>query len=95
VSGTKDSTLRQPICLAPGVRLDGREQGDATFVLVCPEGNVQLNRMAATILRLCDGSRDRAQIVTEILRDSSNPARPAEIEEFLDAAATRRWIDGG
>ena len=50
--------------------------------------------IAAAILRLCDGSRDRAQIVTEILGDSSNQARSADIEEFLDAAATRCWIDG-
>ena len=94
MSSTKDSTLRRPICLAPGVRLDGHESRDATHVLVCPEGNVQLNRMAAAILRLCDGSRDRAQIVTELLGDTSNQARAADIEEFLDAAATRRWIDG-
>jgi pyrroloquinoline quinone biosynthesis protein D len=85
------------VCLAPGIRLDGsgllgNEKNDATLVLVCPEGNVQLNRIAAAILSLCDGSRARAQIVTEILRDTSNQARPADIEEFLDAAAARRWI---
>lgn len=85
-----DSALRRPICLAPGIRLDGRRESEA--MLVCPEGNVQLNRIAAAILRLCDGSRDRAQIVTEILRDSGNQARSADIEEFLDAATARRWI---
>jgi pyrroloquinoline quinone biosynthesis protein D len=63
------------------------------LVLVCPEGNVQLNRIAAAILRLCDGSRDRLQIVNEILRDTSNQARPADIDEFLDAAAARCWIN--
>ena len=90
MSGIKDSALRGVVCLAPGIRLDGRRENAAT--LVCPEGNVQLNRIAAAILQLCDGSRDRAQIVTEILRDTSNQARSAEIEEFLDAAAARRWI---
>jgi len=93
VSGPKDSALRGPICLAPGIRLDGHRGVDTTLVLVCPEGNVQLNRIAAAILRLCDGSRGRAQIVTEILRDTSNQARSSEIEEFLDAAAARHWID--
>lgn len=87
MSGSNDSALRGLICLAPGIRLD------TTLVLVCPEGNVQLNRIAAAILRLCDGSRGRAQIVTEILRDTSNQARSSEIEEFLDAAAARHWID--
>ena len=93
MSGIKDSALRGPVSLAPGIRLDGRRDSDATLVLVCPEGNVQLNRIAAAILRLCDGSRGRAQIVTEILRDTSNQARSADIEEFLDAAVARRWID--
>lgn len=86
MSGSNDSALRGLICLAPGFRLDGHG-------LVSPEGHVQLNRIAAAILRLCDGSRGRAQIVTEILRDTSNQARSAEIEEFLDAAAARHWID--
>jgi len=93
VSGSNDSALRGLISLAPGIRLDGRRESDTTLVLVCPEGNVQLNRIAAAILRLCDGSRGRTQIVTEILRDTSNQARFADIEEFLDAAAARHWID--
>jgi hypothetical protein len=91
VRGTNDSAPRGLIRLAPGIRLDGRGESGAT--LVCPEGDVQLNRIAAAILQLCDGSRDRAQIITEILRDTRNQARSAEIDEFLDAAAVRRWID--
>ena len=90
---TNDSAPRGLICLAPGIRLDGRGESDATLVLVCPEGNVQLNRVAAAILQLCDGSRDRGQIVTEILRDTRNQARSTDIDEFLDAAAARHWID--
>ena len=93
VRGTNDSAPRGPVCLAPGIRLDGRGEGGASLVLVCPEGNVQLNRIAGAILRLCDGSRDRVQIVTEILRDTSNQARSSDIDEFLDAAVARRWID--
>jgi pyrroloquinoline quinone biosynthesis protein D len=92
VRSTNDSAPRGRICLAPGIRLDARGERDATLVLVCPEGNVQLNRVAAAILQLCDGSRDRAQIVTEILRDTRNQARSSDIDEFLDAAAARRWI---
>ena len=91
--GTYDNAPRRLIRLAPGIRLNDRGESDATPVLVCPEGDVQLNRMAAAILGLCDGSRQRAQIVTEILRDTSNQARSADIEEFLDAAAARHWID--
>ena len=62
------------------------------MVLVCPEGNVQLNSVAAAILGLCDGSRDRAQVVAEVLHRTRNRARSAEIVEFLDAAVARGWI---
>lgn len=63
------------------------------LVLVCPNGEVQLNRMAETILRLCDGSRDRADVVAEVVRRSHPRTRSAEIVEFLDAARARGWID--
>ena len=62
------------------------------MVLVCPDGNVQLNSVAAAILGLCDGSRDRVQVVTEVLQRTRNRARSAEIVEFLDAAVARGWI---
>jgi len=83
--------------LAQGIRLEsnkGDEAKDAVMVLLSPNGPVQLNRTAAAILRLCDGSRDRDGVVAEVVR-RSNPGgtRPAEIIEFLDAARARGWID--
>jgi pyrroloquinoline quinone biosynthesis protein D len=78
--------------LAPGILLKGREESGAQVVLVCPEGNVQLNSVAAAILGLCDGSRDRLQVVAEVLHRTGNRARSAEIVEFLDAAVARGWI---
>jgi pyrroloquinoline quinone biosynthesis protein D len=80
--------------LAPGIYLRGREEGGAQVVLVCPDGNVQLNSMAAAILELCDGSRERMQIVAEILHKTDNRARSADIIEFLDAAGVRGWVQG-
>jgi hypothetical protein len=53
---------------------------------------VQLNTVAAAILGLCDGSRDRVQVVEEVLLRTGNRARSAEIVEFLDAAGARGWI---
>ena len=79
--------------LAPGIRLDGAKEKDGVLVLVCPNGKVQLNRMAAAILRLCDGSRDRADLVAEVVRTSHPRTRAVEIMEFLDAARARGWID--
>jgi pyrroloquinoline quinone biosynthesis protein D len=77
--------------LAPGIRLDGGKQKDG--VLVCPNGKVQLNRMAVAILRLCDGSRDRADVVAEVVRTAHPHTRAVEIIEFLDVARARGWID--
>ena len=84
---------RAGVRLAPGVRLDGGSEKDGVLVLVCPTGNVQLNRMAAAILRLCDGSRDREDVVAEVVRRSQPHTRAKEIIEFLDAARARGWID--
>lgn len=84
---------RVVIRLAPGIHLDGDQEPEARLVLVCPGGNVQLNRIAGTILRLCDGSRNRDDVVTEVLRDSKSGTRATEIIEFLDVAIARGWID--
>jgi pyrroloquinoline quinone biosynthesis protein D len=78
--------------LAPGILLQGREESGAQVVLVCPDGNVQLNSVAAAILGLCDGSRDRLQVVAEVLHRTGNRARSADIVEFLDAAVARGWL---
>jgi pyrroloquinoline quinone biosynthesis protein D len=79
--------------LAPGCWLDGGKEKNGVVVLVCPTGKVQLNAMAATILRLCDGTRDSAAVVAEVVRSSHPRTRAVEIMEFLDAARARGWID--
>jgi pyrroloquinoline quinone biosynthesis protein D len=80
------------IRLSPGVRLDGAKEKDAVLVLMSPEGKVRLNRSAAAILRLCDGSRNREDVIAEVVRDSHGQIRTVEITEFLDAAQSRGWI---
>ncbi len=80
--------------LAPGIYLRGGEASGARAVLVCPDGDVQLNSMAAAILELCDGSRDREQIVAEILHKTDNRASSPDIIEIQDAAGVRGWVQG-
>jgi pyrroloquinoline quinone biosynthesis protein D len=84
---------RQGIRLAQGVHLDGGKETKEVFVLICPDGKVQLNRLAAAVLRLCDGSHSRAELIAEVVRGSHKQARAAEIVEFLNAARSRGWID--
>lgn len=78
--------------LASGVQLkDGKDQREA--VLVGPAGKVRLNRSAVAILRLCDGSRDRAEVIAEMVRSSHPELQVSDIAEFLDAALARGWVE--
>ena len=77
--------------LARGVQLkDGRNRREA--VLVGPAGKVELNNSAVAILRLCDGSRDRAEVIAEMVRNADQQLQVSDIAAFLDAAQTRGWI---
>jgi pyrroloquinoline quinone biosynthesis protein D len=78
--------------LAPGVRIDrGAEKVEAR-VLVSPGGRVQLNDVAVQILKLCDGSRTRDDIVAEVVLRPTDSALAVDIAEFLDVARARGWI---
>ena len=78
--------------LAPGVRIGKVEERHATLVLLCPDGEVHINKGAVRILRLCDGTRDRTAVVEETVRRSRKRAHAADIGEFLDVALARGWI---
>jgi len=96
VSGQQQGRAITGVRLAPGISLESDRGGKAkvaVMVLLSPNGPVQLNRIAAAILRLCDGSRDREGVVAEVVRRSTPHTRAAEIVEFLDAARARGWID--
>ncbi len=93
VSSQKQGPATTRVRLGQGIRLEGDKAKDGAIVLMCPNGQVQLNRIAAAILRLCDGSRDRADVVAEVVRRSHPRTRAAEIIEFLDVARARGWID--
>jgi pyrroloquinoline quinone biosynthesis protein D len=83
---------RRLLQLARGVRLGEGTEQSTKFVLICAEGKVQLNGSAVAILQLCDGSRNRDDIVAELMLNSDRHAFATEIVEFLDAARGRGWI---
>jgi coenzyme PQQ biosynthesis protein PqqD len=93
VSGQKQGPGTTRVRLGRGIRLEGNNAKDGVIVLMSPNGPVQLNQIAAVILQLCDGSRDREDVVAEVVRVSHPRTRAAEIVEFLDAARARGWID--
>lgn len=60
-------------------------------VLIRPQETIQLNRSAAAILGLCDGTHTREDIMREVLR-VRDVSLAIDVLEFLDAARARGWI---
>lgn len=85
-------TVAHGVRLAAGVRLVGTRSKHKVSILICADGKVQLNEGAVAILRLCDGSRTREQIVSEAARHAADAALAADIDAFLNAARERGWI---
>ncbi|MEU6770703.1 pyrroloquinoline quinone biosynthesis peptide chaperone PqqD [Streptomyces sp. NPDC046759] len=77
--------------LARGAVLRHDPVRDADLLLL-PERVVVLDGGAGAVLRLCDGVRDVAAIVTELA--VRHPAAPvtAEVPEFLDRLRKEGWL---
>ncbi len=85
------AALDDRITLAHGVRLQWEPTQECN-VLLYPEGMVQLNQSASTILELCDGRR-----VVDILKTLNEQFPDAEdleddVRAFLEDAYDRGWI---
>lgn len=74
-----------------GFRLQWEPAQDC-HVLLYPEGMVKLNQSAGEILKLCDGSRTAAQIVSELETTFSTTGLQPEVWSFLEIAARQRWL---
>jgi len=68
------------------------EEAQSKYVLLYPEGMVQLNQSAAEILKRCDGQRDVVTIVSDLEQAFSMTGLANDINEFLDIARERGWI---
>jgi pyrroloquinoline quinone biosynthesis protein D len=68
------------------------EAAQNAYVLLFPEGMVQLNLAAGEILRRCDGSRSTDQIIAELRDTFQSDAIDADVEAFLRAATQDGWV---
>jgi pyrroloquinoline quinone biosynthesis protein D len=68
------------------------EEAQQRYVLLFPEGMVQLNASAAEILKRCDGTRSFGQIVTELELAFQTSSLSADVEAFLHNATAIGWI---
>lgn len=71
------------------------EDAQQAYVLLYPEGMVQLNVSAAEILKRCDGTRTVAALITELEQAFNEVNLRDPIEGMLRAAFEKDWIQEG
>ncbi len=69
------------------------EEAQQKYVILYPEGLVELNESSAEILQLCDGSRNINQIVAELEEMFSASDLKDDINSFLEVALKNGWIE--
>lgn len=80
-----------PIYFSPQNRLQW-EQAQNKYVILYPEGMVELNQSSAEILKLCDGAHTLAQIITELEEKFSASGLTNDITAFIEVALHNGWI---
>ena len=69
------------------------EEAQQKNVILYPEGMVELNDSSTEILKLCDGTRNLAQIVNELEQKFSTSGLTNDINAFLEIALQNGWIN--
>lgn len=82
-----EKTLR----FSPMYRLQW-EEAQQKFVILYPEGMVELNQSSAEILKLCDGSRALSAIVAELEQKFATSGLTNDVTNFLNVALQNGWI---
>lgn len=89
--------MTRPPSLAAKARLKvNRKTGG--LLLLYPERGLALNSTAAEIVRLCDGARSVADIVSALLEAHPGANRERvtrEVSAFLEELASRRLLETG
>jgi pyrroloquinoline quinone biosynthesis protein D len=82
----------QALQLAPGYRLQW-EEAQQMFVLLYPEGLVELNPSSAEILQVCDGANKLADIVQTLETKFETTGLENDIVNFLNIALDNGWLN--
>jgi len=88
---TVPSLLSTQPRISPGYRLQW-EEVQQCYVLLYPEGMVQLNESAADILKYCNGEQDLAHIITELEQAFNESNLTDDIVNFIADAIERGWL---
>ncbi|EGW20106.1 MULTISPECIES: pyrroloquinoline quinone biosynthesis peptide chaperone PqqD [Methylobacter] len=81
----------QTIKFSPMHRLQWEEVQQKDVILY-PEGMVELNQSSAEILKMCDGTRNLAQIVSDLEQKFATTGLVNDITAFLEDALKNGWI---
>ena len=68
------------------------EEAQQKYVILYPEGMVELNQSSAEILKLCDGAHTSSQIVAELEAKFEASGLSDDIHNFLYIALQNGWI---
>jgi len=68
------------------------EEAQQKYVILYPEGMVELNASSAEILKLCDGFHNAPQIVEELEAKFQTSGLSNDIDNFLNIALQNGWI---
>ena len=68
------------------------EEAQQKFVILYPEGMVELNQSSAEILKLCDGSRALPAIVAELEQKFATSGLTNDVTNLLNVALQNGWI---
>lgn len=77
--------------IAPGHRLQWEEAQQA-WVILYPEGMVQLNESAAEILRRCDGETSLNAVIHQLEAAFDEPDLAGDVVELVGDALAQGWL---
>ena len=83
--------LEKSLAINEHFQLQWEEKQDC-FVLLYPEGMVQLSQSAGEIMNLCDGKNSTIDI-TNVLEEKFNLVGLLnDVKDFLEDAMNRKWV---
>ncbi len=68
------------------------EEAQDTFVLLYPEGMVELSETAGTILSHCDGKSSLAQVIDALQQAFPEADLADDVREFLEDMYAKGWV---
>lgn len=68
------------------------EEAQQKYVILYPEGIVELNQSSAEILMLCDGKQTVAQMIAALEAKFATSGLGNDITAFLEVALHNGWI---